>query len=635
MIPLVFIIALIAGFLIGRLVSKGPEESLIIERQMVISENKTKEVATTESTNKGKAVADLKEATPVDSLTLEQKIARIDQLKLTTSMENSIRTLELIASMSEPELKAMLKQMGQRGMGSMSDWIMPYHVFTAWVEKNPQNAYKFLEDEANPMQQQMYSHSLFSAWAATDPDGALAAVERIEDKQKRERAYGAVTMAIAGKDPNRAYNLLAARDDTNSWQYQMVFMLWAGQDMDAAMSKVESMDIGEERTQALAGVINGMAQKDIYQAADFAIALDREEERQQALQSIMHTWINQDIDGAIEFISQLEAGESKNQIIQNSIWSLARSDPERAMELAQTQMSGQAQDNAVSNVLRQMAREQPEKAAELVAKLPYGRVYTNSIRAIAREWGSEDPMTALAWVESLEEGEEKDQAFSSILNSFASSKPDEAKLYLTKMPEGEKRVDLAGNIAQKIADNDPQEALLWAKSLSDEASVESASSAAIGKWAAQDPQALVSYLKSTGSDSQLEQYASTIAYNWARTDVEGAADWSLRLEGKAQEEAIERVSQEWLEHSVWIANLDAGPARDNAVKNLIYNVYRSDPEAAFVWATTIGDKGDRARGAEQAIREMKEDGKVAEARQVIRGSDLSDSEKENLLNSLD
>jgi hypothetical protein len=637
---LAFILAIAIGFLAGRFLSPKPEGQGVPETSSQTMSGTDEAGPAKDGLSGVPEASDPSAKTSKKPLTLEQKIVQIEELKLTASMKNSIRTLELIASMSESELKGMLTQMGKRGMGSMSDWMMPYYVFTAWVEKNPQNAYRFLEEDANPMQQQMYSHSLFSAWAATDPDGALAAVEQITDKQKREQAYGAVTMAIAGKDPNRAYDLLAARDDTNSWQYQMVFMLWAGQDTDAAMAKVESMDIGDERTHALSGVINGMAQKDINRAADIAISLDREQERQQALQTIMQTWINQDIEGAIEFLGQLEDGETKNQVIQNSIWSLARSDPERAMELAQTQMSGQAQDNAVSSVIRQMAREQPEKAAELVANLPYGRVYSNSIRSVAHEWGGEDPMAALAWVDTLGAGEEKDRALSSILNSFADKKPDEAKLYLSKMSESDKRVELAGNIAQKIAENDPREALIWANSLQDEAAVGRASNAAISKWAAQDPQSVVSYLQTTGGDSLLAEHAGTLAYNWARTDVEGAAGWALGLEGKAQQQAIERVSQEWLEHnteeaSIWIADLEAGPARDDAVRNLVNKVYRSDPEAAFAWATTIENERGRSHNAQRAIREMKDEGKVDEARQVIRSSALTDSEKEQLLKTLD
>ena len=71
------------------------------------------------------------------------------------------------------------------------------------------------------------------------------------------------------------------------------------------------------------------------------------------------------------------------------------------------------------------------------------------------------------------------------------------------------------------------------------------------------------------------------------------------------------------------------------MRNLVNQVYRSDPEAAFAWATTINKDRDRENSARRAIAEMKEDGKVGEARQAIRGSTLEDAEKNKLLEILD
>lgn len=639
--PLFFLVAVIIGFVIGRLIPSEPTAneahapgSPSTGQDQSSKTGRTSAGATAEAGSTIEAASD-----PVKNLSLEQKMAQIDQLKLTASLENSIQTLELIASMSEPELQGLLESMGQRGMSSMSDWMMPYYVFTAWVGKNPQNAYQYLQSEANPMQQQMYGHTLFSAWAATDADGALAAVEQINDKQKQEQAYGAIAMAIAGKDPNRAYNLLASREETNAYQYHMIFMLWAGKDLDGAMAKVNSMEIGDERRHALSGMIGGMASKDINRAAEFATSLERDEEREQALQTIMHTWINQDIDGAVEFISQVEDVETKNNILESAMWALARSDPEKAMEVAQSQMSGQAQDRAVSNVIRQIAREDPVKAAELASDLPYGRVYSNSVQAVANEWGDREPMAALQWAETLTAGEEKEDAMNSILRSFADKEPEEAKVYLTQMPEGENRSKMAGYIADKMARNEPREALVWAKSLSADLAGD-ATQTAISTWASKDPRAVVDYLQTTGGTKELNASAGTIAYNWARRDLETAADWSLGLEGDAQEEAVERVSREWLDHnteeaSIWIANLDAGPARDQAVQNLVSKVYRSDPEAAFAWAKTISDERNRYYSAQRAIRELSEDGKADQARSLIEKSELSDEEKEKLARTID
>ncbi|MGB0744840.1 MAG: hypothetical protein ACPGSB_09980, partial [Opitutales bacterium] len=154
------------------------------------------------------------------------------------------------------------------------------------------------------------------------------------------------------------------------------------------------------------------------------------------------------------------------------------------------------------------------------------------------------------------------------------------------------------------------------------------------------PKEVVAYLQATGGEDQVIKHARVIADNWARTDVESAAQWALGLEGEARKEAVDRVSHEWLQHnteeaSVWISELDAGPARDDAVRNLVNKVYRSDPAAAFAWATTMGNENERSSYTRRAVNELKSEGKSDQARQMIRSSSLDDSEKEKLLKRLE
>jgi len=638
---LVFFLAIFAGFLTGRFFTPHQTGGESIDSQpgnvATGPEQTTRPGGALEpAPSSGQRAAVSAE---LANLSLDEKLRAIDQLELTASLDNSIRTLQLIASMSESELRTMLNDLSQGGMGSMNDWMIPYYAFTSWVEKNPQNAYRFLQEEANPMQQQMYGNALFSSWASIDPDGALAAIEQISEKQKQEQAYGAVTMAIAGKDPNRAFELLASRESSNSWQYQMLFRLWAGQNLDAALQKIETMDYGQERTHALSGAIGGMAAQDMRQAAQFAVSLEREDERNQALQSVMHNWINQDMEGALQFLQTLDPGRDKNNLIQGSIWGLARNDPERALAFVQTEMSGQAQDNAISNIISQMAREEPEKAAALAATLPFGRVYSRTIQSIASQWGNEDPVAALAWASSLDESEEKERALSSVYRGLAKNQLDEAIVYLNQMDSEKGRSELAGHIAQQIANKDPKEALLWTRTLGTEDLVEKASETALATWAAQDPQDLIAYLETSGEAKLLEKHSHTIALSWARTDVNAAATWALSLSGDTRTKAIEQVSREWLQHnseeaSIWISQLEAGPARDGAVGNLVSAVYRSAPEAAFTWATTIADERDRYRSVRRVVAEMKSDGETEEAEAMVNQSNLPASEKDKLLGLL-
>ena len=639
--PGLIVLSLLVGLWIGRQMGTPPAAEL--PAAGVAGEAGLRSGATADGRSAEQAGARAAGAGSLDvvGMNLEAKLTRIEDLKRSPSLSNAIETLQLIADMSERDLRQALDQMGRQGMGSIHDFMMPYYLFTAWVEKDPQSAYAYFDGEANPMQQQMYAQSLFSAWAATDPEGAIAAAEKMSDKMKRNSAMSAIAMSLAGKDPNRAFDLLSSREDTQPHNYQTVFMLWAGQDVDAAMAKIETLAPGEVRNSALAGVVNGIATRDIDRAATLAMSLEREVERERAVQMIMHTWIQQDLDRAIEFISGMEPSESKNRMIQSSVWALTRSDPERAMEFVDTHMTGQARDNALTNVISQMARENPESAARLISNLPYGRVYSNSIRNVARQWGADDPEAALEWARSLGQGEEKKWAIDSVIGAFAQNQTDTAKDYLRAMPQGEERNALAGQIARKLAQDDPRAALDWAKThASEPALFADAYQAVIEGWAARNPRDLVEYLRVQGDSEQLEKHARTIADNWARTDVVGAARWAEGLEGEAQVNAIGRVAWEWLEHnteeaSEWIADLPRGAARDGAVSNLVNKVHRSDPEAAFVWAATIESENTRSQRTRQVIQRMKQDGDSAAARELVNDSTLDAATKESLLKILD
>jgi len=314
LLPLALVLGLIIGWLIGdRGLSDQVSTSASSDSSLVRAEQHS-------TSGKPLDTADvITGAVDAATLSLEQKMSRIERLKGVKSLANMIETMNLVASMSEGELHQALEEIGQKGMGSIDDFLMPYYVFMAWVEKNPNGAYDYYQNDANPAQKQMYSQSLFSAWATRDPRGALAAAEAIEDRNQRGMAIAAIAMSMAGTDPEGAFDLLSKRDDLKPWQMQSVFMLWGAQDFDAAMAKVQTVESGAVRTSALAGVLHGIAQTDIVRAADIAMSLDRADERTRSLQTVMHTWISQDIDGAMDFLSGLEDGKEKNDIVQNSI----------------------------------------------------------------------------------------------------------------------------------------------------------------------------------------------------------------------------------------------------------------------------------------------------------------------------
>ncbi len=151
---LLILLALGVGIVIGLLVDLSSEEhpsNSVPASQNTDSSAGSHSAIESDASNPAElAGTEAREA--VKELSLEQKLARMEALKKSKSLSNTIATLDLIASMSEAELKGMLTDASKQGFGSIDDFTMPYYTFLAWVEKDPDSAYDFYLNDAQPMQ---------------------------------------------------------------------------------------------------------------------------------------------------------------------------------------------------------------------------------------------------------------------------------------------------------------------------------------------------------------------------------------------------------------------------------------------------------------------------------------------------
>ncbi|MDP4694576.1 MAG: hypothetical protein NWS00_08505, partial [Opitutales bacterium] len=197
-------LSIVAGIVIGYYIPKtSPQKANTTSEQAALSKQPATNVAQFGDTPDIEAPTSLTSA-DIQALTIEQKTARIDRLKDTSSITGTIEMLTLLTTMSESELQKLLADSSKNGMGSINDFFVPYYIFQAWVDKNPESAFSFYQNESNPMQKQMFAQSLFAAWGNRDPDGALVAAQAIENKNERSQAIAAIAMSVAGKDPEAA-----------------------------------------------------------------------------------------------------------------------------------------------------------------------------------------------------------------------------------------------------------------------------------------------------------------------------------------------------------------------------------------------------------------------------------------------
>ena len=213
--------------------------------------------------------------------------------------------------------------------------------------------------------------------------------------------------------------------------------------------------------------------------------------------------------------------------------------------------------------------------------------------------------------------------------------------YLRTIPPGTDKNTLVTNLARELTKDNPEAALDWAATMPDSNLANRARNSVLREWAGRDPVGMIAHLERSGDTEALISQASILASSYARQDAGSAAVWALGLEDpKAQIKAMEEVTEEWLDHdtyeaTVWISELDKGPARDKAVQELVQKVRRTDTPSALTWGLTIDNRKNRQQSVNGLLRTMKNNGQEAEARQMLKSSDLPEGEVNKYLELLE
>lgn len=129
------------------------------------------------------------------------------------------------------------------------------------------------------------------------------------------------------------------------------------------------------------------------------------------------------------------------------------------------------------------------------------------------------------------------------------------------------------------------------------------------------------------SPSARIRLASEIAASLAKTDVEGSLRWAATLPPDHQVGANNYIFSQWLKQdptaaSAWLTTWPDGNAKNDAIKNLVYNILEEDPEAAVKWAANL-QTNDRFPMMNEALNYLatKEPSAAERARQSLSEAD--------------
>lgn len=476
---------------------------------------------------------------------------------------------ELVDRLKTSDLTELTNQMLAGGTGA--DMEVFSLLLGTYAERDPAGALQAAQKLPAGMRSTGIQ-SVISAVAGQDPEQALAMIQTLEDQTQQSSLRYTVSMALAAKDPARAFELARRTKDGNEMNLPLygIFSQWALSDMTAAQAAVRELQ-GEEAQQAQSAILSRMAQTDPGAALQAWQALPDSPRKTQTLNALLEGWNPQDFDGALQaVIEHMPMGNNFS--------------------------------TAIDNVFMRWAMQDPAAAAAGLGALPPGEAYERVASKVAQSWASSGSyQDALQWAQSLPNEQTRANAIGMIFSFWGQRDISTAVASLSNLSPAA-RASVAPTLVQSWARSDPSAAIAWAQSFSEPAERQRVLQLAVASWAVSAPSAAAQYALQQPPENRGE-LVKRIMDSWSSSDPESAA--------------------------AWLAQQPNGAWRDGATAVLARSIAREDGAAALQWANTITDAERRQSELSSLYRNWQRNDPEA-ARQWLVRSNLSPEQKKQL-----
>ena len=401
-----------------------------------------------------------------------------------------------------------------------------------------------------------------------------------------------------------------------------------------------------------------LAERNLSEALDAFGGLETRRQREEAIASMAH---HTNLEGLPSLAESLMNG-SPNAPIEALFRVWAERDPGREgiLELASTggtravhaalegmamsdpmsvlPMANQLGPEGIRVALEAISHADPSLAATAFDELPPGPHRNDLARQIAHRMAREDIQSALAWTDTLD-ATTKRGAMEEVSREWARQDPQSAAEHALALSDRHLQREIVSEATHQWARDNPSAALEWANNLEGDTGL-AAMRGVIGTIADHNPQAAAGMIDqmdfSTAPADAYTDMTGDLAGHWSRFDPHAAADWAQTLptEGEAQQHAIERVADHWVEQdtlgaSEWVGSLPEGELRDIAARRLVEHITPSDPDAAYQWALSMSDPGHQTEMLHEVFEQWQErDPQSAEA--ALNAAPISNEQRQEI-----
>jgi RNA polymerase sigma factor (sigma-70 family) len=483
-----------------------------------------------------------------------------------------------------------------------------------WVQLNPTNTMAAFRDrviEANQRRQ------FIEEWLVRDPAAA------VEVFMKGGRTWEATVRnslpELARRVPERVASVVARLprpESSRDTQVRDAFAIVAETEIDRARTAAETLT-GPNRDQALAGVAQTWAKRDLEGAIAWAKKLPNETDRDEIVRSALVGAATVEPLSALERVSMVPPGGKKGYFasttgarvleaaatvdfdstvhwlaahperlanedlmgLVNAVGEKLNADPSGFL----TQYAGSLRAilPAVTNALVKESSGQRRAVWEWLNGQPEDSITTQLRHQLLSTWGEQDIMTAIRLAEDVPATAEGDAQLRLLADGLLGHGAVLHRIdTLLKAAPQRLRQPLVESAFRHLDSEtlaDPQRWAALLSQLPEPARVRSAEALARA-WADQTPAEAINWAASMPAGEARVEAAASIASTWATKDSPAA--------------------------SVWIAGMPAGAERDRSAQSLVFSIAEEFPREAWEWAMSISDAEGRTRAATHAAKMM-------------------------------
>jgi hypothetical protein len=335
---------------------------------------------------------------------------------------------------------------------------LAYEIADAYVAQQPDEALAWALRISRSPGRNLWSH-MVGLLAQQNPQEALRLARSAENPAQRDQAMGAVLGAIAAQDPALAISYL---DDVPAGAQRTVTavqiaMQMAEKSPEAALDWIGNLDDRQARAQGLNELGNRLVWEDVDAAARL---VDRvpDEQRQWWISNVARAYVFQDVDRGIQWVRRFENEPGYDNIVRQFASELAVRSPDAALDLVERTATGRERDQMLADMVMSGAGKQsPETASRWVAKISDDDSRARAVEYLAATWGQYDASGARKWVMSQPVGQARDRGLAQLAIN-TSSTADDALALIDQIQSRDQRMRAVMQTAVRLSWASPDEA---------------------------------------------------------------------------------------------------------------------------------------------------------------------------------